>query len=265
MKPTAWHDGAGPRTIRKRRAARARVKSSWTLTRFRFFSLRASSFRAPSTARVPALRWVGVAPSAEAMAGEPAISTTESPAGVGVGLPPDTDCPALDPVAERTAEGTADGVAAVGAVAVRGTLGGAGAEVGTDGTLGAGEGAGRGGAGTGWAPVLAGSAVAQALWVSAPGAASALAAMAPGLAPSERSAVGGGGAGTGDVTVGTGTGVVTLTVGSGGTCALPTWTSTCAAAKPPIATITPSSLPSRFISRRPPVRDACNYNVPTTV
>jgi hypothetical protein len=263
MTPTAWHDGAGPRTIRKRRAARARVKSSRTLTRFRVFSLRASSFRAPSTARVPALRWVDVEPPADDVPGEPAITTTESPAGVGVGLPPDADCPALDPVAELTAEGTADGVAAVGAVTVRGMLGRAGAEVDTDGTLGAGGGAGRGagdGMGTGTVGVGGG---AGTVGVGAGGSVG-VGGGGAGTGTVGTVTVGGGGAGTGDVTVGTGTGVVTLTVGSGGTCALPTWTSTCAAAKPPIATITPSSLPRRFISRRPPDRDVCNYNAPTT-
>ena len=199
------------------------------------------------------------------MAGEPAFSTTESPAGVGVGLPPDADCPALDPVAERTAEGTADAVAAVGAVAVRGTLGGAGAEVGTDGTLGAGEGAGRGGAGDGMGTGTGGVGGGAGTVGVGAGGSVGVGSDGTGTGTVGTVAVGGGGAGTGDVTVGTGTGVVTLTVGSGGTCALPTWTSTCAAAKPPIATITPSSLPSRFISRRPPVRDACNFNVPTTV
>ena len=178
---------------------------------------------------------------------EPAITTTESPAGVGVALPPDVglspdaDCPALD----------------------RGMLGGVGAEVGTDGTLGAGEGAGRGtgdGMGTGTVGVGGGAGtegvgVGGSVGVGGGGA---------GTGTVGTVTVGGGGAGTGDVTVGTGTGVVTLTVGSGGTCALPTWTSRCAAAKPPIATIRPSSLPSRFISRRPPNRDVCNYNAPTT-
>ena len=241
MKPTAWHDGAGPRTIRKRRAARARVKSSSTLTRFRVFSLRASSFRAPSTARVPALRWVGAEPPAEDVPGEPAITTAESPAGVGVALPPDADCPALG----------------------RGILGGAGAEVGTDGTLGAGEGAGRGaGDGTGTGTVGVGGG-AGTVGVGAGGSVG-VGGGGAGTGTVGTVTVGSGGAGTGDVTVGTGTGVVTLTVGSGGTCALPTWTSTCAAAKPPIATIRPSSLPNRFISRRPPDRDVCNYNAPTT-
>jgi hypothetical protein len=138
-------------------------------------------------------------------------------------------------------------------------LGRAGAEVGTDGTVGAGGGAGRGagdGTGTGTAGVGGGVGSVGVGGTVGGGGSGA------GTGTVGTVTVGGGGAGTGDVTVGTG--VVTLTVGSGGTCALPTWTSTCAAAKPPIATITPSSLPRRFISRRPPDRDVCNYNGPTT-
>ena len=58
------------------------------------------------------------------------------------------------------------------------------------------------------------------------------------------------GAGTGGtVTVGT----VTLTVGTVGTCALPVWASTCAAAKPLRATIRPSSLRNHVTGRRPPI------------
>ena len=117
---------------------------------------------------------------------------------------------------------------------------------------------------TGRAPELSESAVAQGTVGVGAGGSVGVGGGGAGTGTVGTVTVGGGGAGTGDVTVGTGTGVVTLTVGSGGTCALPTWTSTCAAAKPPIATIRPSSLPNRFISRRPPDRDVCNYNAPTT-
>ena len=137
---TAWHEGAGPRTIRKRRAARARVKSSRTLTRFFVFSLRASSFRAPSTARGLALRSVGGMPPAEGAAGEPLITTTEPPTGAG--WPPVAGCPALEAAADRTAEGGLE--AFEGVAGVLGTLGELGAAVGTDGRPGAGGGAGRG-------------------------------------------------------------------------------------------------------------------------
>jgi hypothetical protein len=202
------------------------VKSSRTLTRFRVFSLRAWSFRAPSTARGLALRWVDVAPPAEDVPGEPAITTTEPSAGAGVGLPPGVDFPALDPVAERTAEGALApedgvGVAMVGVVTVGGTLGGAGAEVGTEGTLGAGGGAGRG-AGAG-------------LGTDGTGTVGVGGGAGTGVGAGGSVGVGGGGAGTGTVGVvtvgvgGTGTGAVTVgvggtvtvTVGSGGTWALP--------------------------------------------
>ena len=64
--------------------------------------------------------------------------------------------------------------------------------------------------------------------------------------------VGGGtGGGTGRVGAGTG-GTVTVVVGTGSCIALPAWTTTCAAANPQRATISPSHFPSRVICHRPP-------------
>ena len=184
------------------------------------------------------------------------ITTTELP-GAGAWPLPAEACPALEPEAERepgagelvplAGGAPVDGAAAVGVVTV-GTAGatGTGAVEDTAGTLGAGAGGGAGfgaggGVGAGGTVTVGGGVTVGTVTVGVDGGGA-------GTDTVGVVTVGVGGTGTGAVTVGTA--VVTVTVGSGGTCAFPTWTSTCAATNPLSATSTPISLPSRSISRR---------------